>query len=269
MCRETRFHLSRPTRAKLRYVHCYPRCFHLHIPNLISQMTSAQVEAQSAMRNAFTSLSQPSAIPPFIKAPYTRPPSMSQPASSSSSSSRVTFQQRGQAHDAAHQSRVSKAAQFDNLMLKLRDNTCGACLVIDGQIRHHTNMSLCPPTEIPRWFLPFKQKFRYEPYHYCRYCGFPQERSHNSEGPTCHRWFNYAGKRPCEWADLPYAVVWAIWHIPERRELMLRHFGHPQDLTFDAFEQWVVRVEADRGEFTKLLEVFLWFFDLGEIEWEA
>jgi hypothetical protein len=105
-------------------------------------------------------------------------------------------------------------------------------------------------------YKEFKKAFIYEKYTYCYYCGSPQDRNRNGEAPHCHRDAGFS-KGPCLWADFPYAVVFSIWHTKGLQEEMLAAFGLDRD--YGKFVAWCKEEHAQRGEFTKMLEVFLWY----------
>jgi hypothetical protein len=106
-------------------------------------------------------------------------------------------------------------------------------------------------------FLDFKHGFRYEPYTYCHYCGSPQDHKGNQEAPASHRQAGYGGS-PCPWSDFPYAVVFSIWHTNQAREEMMAHFQLEGAMSYDEFVAWCRKTEPGKGEYTKMLEVFLW-----------
>lgn len=155
-------------------------------------------------------------------------------------------------------------------MKKLR-GACGHCLVAHSRVLVHKTMIGCAPSVVPRYWVRFKKMFEYAPHTYCRYCGTPQDQAYNYNGPACHRWFDYGSRELCEWNDLPYITVWSIWHLPRIRERMCSRFSLAPGITFEDFNEWIVIIDSDAGEFTKLLEVFLWFCEEYEssIEWAA
>lgn len=166
----------------------------------------------------------------------------------------------------ARDSRKNIIGTLDEFMPDLR-KACGCCLVKHLKIVQHPHMSACSASDVPFMYRHFKRLFNYERYQYCQYCGTPQERSFNGEVPSCHRNFVYANRIPCDWEDLPYVVVWTIWHLTEYRNPMIAHFELPVDMTQAQFERWIVQEDAAAGEFTKLLQVYIWFYRTFSSQW--
>jgi Helicase conserved C-terminal domain len=140
--------------------------------------------------------------------------------------------------------------------------TCGGQLVdrsnLDSSKSHLTSCVLNGANFPFDDYKKFKSAFSYERYAYCYYCGLPQDRDRNGEAPRCHKDAGF-GRGPCPWADFPYVVVFSIWHTKGVREEMLAAFQLKGVTAYDEFVAWCTQEHAWNGEFTKMLEVFLWY----------
>jgi hypothetical protein len=103
----------------------------------------------------------------------------------------------------------------------------------------------------------FRNSFGFAPFTYCFHCGSPQERKFNKEAPKCHK---DAGFGPaCPWADFPFTVVLLIWHREDIRKEMMVDFRIEEGTTYSGFQQWCTEEYPNKGEYVKMLEVFLWY----------
>ena len=107
-------------------------------------------------------------------------------------------------------------------------------------------------------YINFKRSFVYARFTYCYYCGSPQDQNWNGKAPACHKQAGF-GSKPCPWADFPYAVVYSIWHTGQVREKMISNFRLEMAMSYDKFRKWCTEEYSDKGEYTKMLEVFLWY----------
>jgi hypothetical protein len=112
-----------------------------------------------------------------------------------------------------------------------------------------------------RDYLAFKKGFKYEPYTYCHFCGSPQDYKGSKEAPDCHRTAGY-GKKFCRWADFPQVVVFSIWcaaRAEDVRKEMVANFQLKEPMSDDEFATWCTTEDKVGGEYTKMMEVFLWY----------
>jgi len=105
--------------------------------------------------------------------------------------------------------------------------------------------------------MEFRQSFKFAQFAYCFYCGSPQERKFNNEAPQCHKdaGFGY----PCPWANFPFVVVLLIWHREDIRKEMMADFRLEEGTTYSRFQEWCIGEYPNKGEYVKMLEVFLWY----------
>lgn len=177
------------------------------------------------------------------------------------------IQQRVQRVADAREGRQDRILRLDHHMRPLR-RACGFCLVRHRRITCHSHMSVCDSIGgFPRNWESLKSLFKYDKFEACHYCGCPQERSHNGEVPACHAQFRYGSKQPCDWDNLPYVIVWSIWHIPEIRRSMLARFNLPATISYSEFGAWIIKADEEAGEFRKLIEVFIWYCETSSIHW--
>ena len=62
----------------------------------------------------------------------------------------------------------------------------------------------------------------------------------------------------CPWADFPHIVVYSIWHMEQLQEEMIANFQLQINMSYDEFMAWCTEEHKDKGEYRKMLEVFLW-----------
>jgi len=155
--------------------------------------------------------------------------------------------------------RMEKSSKLDQF-LKIVNLSCPVHFMTSGKlVTHEGPFRSFHPTFPFEDYLAFKKKFIFERYTYCYYCGSPQDHKGRSEAPSCHRNAGFRGK-PCPWADFPQVVVFMIWHDAGGvRSEMMENFKLEGATSYDKFMAWCKKEDSHAGEFTKLLEVFLWY----------
>jgi hypothetical protein len=114
-------------------------------------------------------------------------------------------------------------------------------------------------------YLAFKRLFKFAPYTYCFNCGTPQDHNGNDEAPPCHRTHKYAKGVQCPWADLLFVVAYCLWQHPGLRDQLVNAFHLAPTLSLADYTEWLAGEDKRAGEYTKLVEVFLWYCD----KWHA
>jgi hypothetical protein len=107
-------------------------------------------------------------------------------------------------------------------------------------------------------FGTFRKAFKFKPYTYCYYCGSPQDHRSTYMAPTRH--VDKYGRNPCLWSEFTFAVVFTLWHTEGVQEEMVTEFDGLREITTGfEFAQWCAEEHLEDGEYTKMLEVFLWY----------
>jgi hypothetical protein len=197
--------------------------------------------------------------------PFSQPSSLSGEAHSSDPSQGVNaFKARELEVLASEVKRLERSRRLDRF-LNLVKGACPVHFVTTGQLlKGHSSIELCQldsaGTTFPLSdFRAFKKKFCYKAFCYCFHCGSPQDHKGNGEALPCHRKAGF-GHKLCPWADFPYAVVFSIWHVEDVRREMMANFQMEEAATpYDRFKAWCTEEHSDRGEYTKMLEVFVWY----------
>jgi hypothetical protein len=112
-------------------------------------------------------------------------------------------------------------------------------------------------------FNGFKRTFKFADFTYCFFCGSPQDRKFRLEAPIRHKTGGVKFSRtPCPWTDFTFAVVFSIWYTEGVRMQMISDFMLEEAMTYEQFVVWCSEDLSHIGEYTKMLEVFLWYCEM-------
>lgn len=161
----------------------------------------------------------------------------------------------------AEDTRRSKTHLLDRYMARLR-GLCPYHFVLRQEFapEHFSHCDLEPKVGN---YSAYRRSFEFGRFTYCYKCGLPQDRSHNGEAPKCH--LNVGYTKECPFSHFIYRAVFCLWQDLDLRSRLRQGLGISQMLSSDEeFAKWAREEKRAEGNYTNLLEAFLWF--CGELE---
>lgn len=155
---------------------------------------------------------------------------------------------------------LKKSAWLNTFLVKLQ-GMCGRCFALDRQMQQHTLTNCSHPNAADSSWMEYKRAFKgqLKPYTFCYNCGVPQDRKGNGEAPECHRCHALHKGEHCPWANMPFRVVWCLWHKHDTREQIKADFRLPDNMQDAEFIEWAKEEAPMEGKYHNSLEVFLWY----------